>query len=277
MKKITTDQLFKLLGSELQGQREEAWLWFYLCGSKAPFNPNEFGTENMRTLMAELINSCAIPTEKIISDKIRSLIPSEYIAWIKNDTRQLDWLKPKLLTILGRDFPSPVRLLGRDEAIAIIDSLPMDIDLKAFHLVTLERSWQEHKYKDSFFKWFNSEDSNERCALAWEWLIKNNYGSNIGNTQFTNHEELLAHFDKTNMVDAEKILCVSAVKKRWTQLKYREKLVGRKQYNFVISDEAINNLDQLAKAHNLKRNLILEKLIQIEKEKGLYLSNEGMG
>ena len=60
------------------------------------------------------------------------------------------------------------------------------------------------------------------------------------------------------------------IKSRWSQNKYRNNLVGKKQYNFYLSEQAIESLDRLSEKNNKKRAEILELLIKMEDKEGLY-------
>ncbi len=64
---------------------------------------------------------------------------------------------------------------------------------------------------------------------------------------------------------------MESIKKRWSQNKYRAKLTGKKQYNFILSEKAINRLDKLAGKYDLRRTEVLEILLQMEEEKGIYI------
>ncbi|WP_253947681.1 hypothetical protein [Pseudomonas aeruginosa] len=64
---------------------------------------------------------------------------------------------------------------------------------------------------------------------------------------------------------------MESTKKRWSQNKYRAKLTGKKQYNFILSEKAINRLDKLAGKYDLRRTEVLEILLQMEEEKGIYI------
>lgn len=64
---------------------------------------------------------------------------------------------------------------------------------------------------------------------------------------------------------------MNSIKKRWSQNKYRTKLTGKKQYNFILSDKAIQRLDKLAEKYDLRRTEVLEILLKMEEEKGAYI------
>lgn len=48
-------------------------------------------------------------------------------------------------------------------------------------------------------------------------------------------------------------------------------MTGKKQHNFILSDKAIKRLDKLADKHDLKRTQVLEILLKLEEEKGIYI------
>ncbi|MNC73203.1 hypothetical protein D3C75_1243630 [compost metagenome] len=64
---------------------------------------------------------------------------------------------------------------------------------------------------------------------------------------------------------------MSSIKKRWSQNKYRAKNTEKKQYNFILSDKTIKRLDKLADKHDLKRTQVLDILLKMEEEKGIYI------
>ncbi|MCY1462296.1 hypothetical protein D9M71_800570 [compost metagenome] len=78
-------------------------------------------------------------------------------------------------------------------------------------------------------------------------------------------------FDSANLIAEQKTLYIDKIKKRWSQQKYREGLIGKAQYNFVLSDKAIANLDKLANLHEISRAKILEVLLEMETEKNSYI------
>lgn len=53
--------------------------------------------------------------------------------------------------------------------------------------------------------------------------------------------------------------------------KYRENLKGKAQYNFILSDKAIANLDKLANLHEISRAKVLEILLEMEAEKNDHI------
>lgn len=271
------DSLSKLLGSPELNSRQETWLWLYLATRKgATFHADDFKGHGMRERMAEFIQQSDINKESIHAEMSRTLLPDECLQWITSDPRQLNWLAMKIQgsSVFAYTAP-PLRLLNREFVVAMIDLYESDISAKKSNLQSLETAWQNHRQQDHIFKWFQDGKSGaQRCTLAWEWLCKNRSLSTFNKVPFEEYNGLLAFFDQPLMGEADKKLCVIEVKKRWSQQQYREKLVGKKQYNFVLSDKVIRHLDDLAETHDLKRNQILEILIQMEAAGGSYIAEK---
>lgn len=181
----------------------------------------------------------------------------------------------KLLQLLGLPyFSAPPQLTGRAHVVAILDTWSIGLTQKQQALANLEHQWIALKRQDGIFSWFNEKNRTERCAVAWEWLCSNEPYSTYGKAPIDNYEKLISFFDATGWSEAEKTLRVLRIKRRWSQKSYREKLKNKKQYNFMLSDEINKKLDGLAEKYNLKRNHVLETLIQMEAAQELYIPEQ---
>lgn len=269
------DALAEALGNSLANRRFSIWLWFYLQDRNARFAQHEFGSAVMRDRMAEFINSSPRSRQEIVSDSAWLLLPDECLTWISNDDRQHQWLIRKIPNMTRKAYgPAPTRLVGREHVVAMIDVWATDLSTKQDAVKALERDWNEHKKQDHIFRWFRDTDSAQRCTLAWEWLCKNDPRLTAFSSVIGSYDELLKFFDSTSLSQDEKKLRVDAIKKRWSQQKHRENQKGKKQYNFILSDKTARLLDELAKAHDLKRPQILEILIQMEAARGVYIAEK---
>ena len=67
---------------------------------------------------------------------------------------------------------------------------------------------------------------------------------------------------------AEKREIVRTVKQAWSQRLYRQNLEGKKQYNFILSDEANRLLNELATTYKMSRPKTIEYLIKEASMKG---------
>jgi hypothetical protein len=273
---LSRDKLARVLGDTKVNRRLDAWLWFYLNRDGGGFALSEFDGPIMRDRMADFISSNPYIHESIDAAKTKFLLPDEFFTWIKED-RQIKWLIPQLRMLSNVGTAEyfqlkPPRLKGRALLIAMVDIWTVDITEKERALEYLKSAWTEHKKQDQIFRWFRDEESALRCAHALNWLWKNEATFTQDNPQIESYDDLLKFFDQTPFSKDEKLLRIEFIKKSWSQRKYREKVVGKKQYNFLLSDKVISQLDVLAETHNLKRPKILEILIEMEADKGIYIS-----
>lgn len=82
----------------------------------------------------------------------------------------------------------------------------------------------------------------------------------------------VAEFFNFYMNDIEEKQCFDTIKKRWSQIKYRNNLKGKQQCNVVLTDKSLKLLDAMADKYLLKRAQILEILIRSEAEQNHYVS-----
>lgn len=258
------DQLARLLGETKYNPRHDIWLWLYLATNGAPFPLGKTKISSMRDTMAIYIVGHPQILEQIKDRRNRQLLPEKNLEWINEGKRQIEWLNARIHEHINSGFMPPPGLLGKDLLIATIDLWNTDITQKKLALSDLEKRWNEHKKGDKPLKWF--KDENQKCTLAWEWLSKNATSETYLRSSFDNYEDLLIFFDQSKLIQDQKILYIEKIKRRWSQQKYREKMTGKQQYNFILSDQAISQLDKIAEANNLKRTQVLEVLLQMEAE-----------
>lgn len=268
------DELNKALGITTgPKEREFAWLWMFLKRTRrTELDPNLFGSHQARDQMAFVLNTSPQVKEQVLGMMKSHLLPDQAFSWITQESRQLRWLDHEL-TKHERYYSItlPPQLAGRERLIMRIDALDIPPTEKLLFLNRMEQDWGRLRGTDKMFAWFKAKDQADRCSTAWEWLSTHYPSHTSGKASFKGYLDLLSFFDQTNWGDAEKDLCVLKIKRRWGQKAYREKLQDKKQYNFVLSDETNQKLDQLAKKHALKRNQILEILIKTELNQELYI------
>ncbi len=270
------DALSKILQENTHSKRVNIWLWFYLESQNFQLDQSHFNTPEMRNFMANLISSNTGIDSDIRHCVGRDLLPDEMFEWIENEERQCQWLVSylnKSPNIWLKNYP--VRLIKRDLVIAMIDTLRLDLSSKKSTIDVMKNSWNHQINDDKPLLWFKRENEELKCDLAWKWIVKNG-GINflLQPNSIQSHQELLIYFDRMEFSIEKKLLCLNFVKKSWSQQKYRNNLTGKKQYNFILSDKAIDRLDKLANKYDLKRASILEILLQMESEKSLYIAEK---
>jgi len=262
------DELAKLLNDDTHSERHDVWLWLHLIINNAALPFSEAKNAGMRDQMAQVISMHPQIIETIKQKRNEQLIHHEHFNWISESKRQAKWLLSNVDFYTGNyNLPPPPGLTDKKLLIAKIDLWIVDITKKALAVSDLKAKWTEHIKGDSFFEWF--KDDHKKCILAWAWLNKNATLTTWPHQQFDNYEGLLTYFDNSGLIPDQKTLYIEKIKRKWSQQKYRENLTGKAQYNFVLSNEAFNCLDKVAKTHRLSRTQILELLLQIESEKNL--------
>ncbi|WP_449100306.1 hypothetical protein [Pseudomonas veronii] len=259
------DHLARVLGETKYNNRHDIWLWLHLTSNGVQFPPEEINNPGMRNKMANFISASPQIIEQIKRRRNEQLLPEKNLEWINEGKRQAEWLNTKIPEHIGYSgFIPPPGLLGKELLIARIDLWNVDITQKKLVLNELEKRWNEHKKGDNPFKWF--KDEQQKCILAWEWISRNAFPETLLRQPFDNYEDLLIFFDQSKLIQDQKILYIEKIKRSWSQQKYREKMTGKQQYNFILSDKAISQLDKIAETNDLKRTQVLELLLQLETE-----------
>ncbi|MCW3479546.1 hypothetical protein OL229_08200 [Neisseriaceae bacterium JH1-16] len=269
---IDENRLTKALGVRRVDKRFESWLWLFLNYHRAGLSPDHFDSSIARDDMAEFISINPDLKNHIKFEKNKALVPDENLKWITQSERQCDWLMRQLDAATGPFLSTfPQRLQGRDRIVARIDWWNESIDRKVRKLDNLKFDWGQYTQQDYIFNWFKGEDERAKCELAWEWMNKHKPTLIKYQTPFKQYDEVIIYFDRSEFKEEEKAFYVDKIKRRWSQQRYRENLSGKKQYNFILSDSAIQALDKIAIKHDLKRPQILEILIKMEAEHGKYV------
>lgn len=265
-----SDLLAQILEDKTASHRRDIWLWFWLIGQGATLGSYADSRMGMRDKMAHHLNhnSWLIPQAK--DNKNNQLLPERQLDWLNEGTRQITWILSRFMQLSETTWNNiPQDLSGKDRLILIIDLWPVDTTQKKLMLDSLKTQWNAHKRGDKAYKWFKDDD--KKSAIAWDWLNKNTYFTALSSKPIETYEDILIFFDNTNLTIEQKTLYIDKIKKRWSQQKYRESLIGKAQYNFILSDKAIAHLDKLASLHEISRAKILEILLEMEAEKNSYI------
>lgn len=271
------DALSELLQDPQRNHRHDLWLWLHLYRhEEARLDPESCNGSTMRDEIARALESLNFSQTHISRERDRFLLPDKTLEWIGQDERQYRWVLREIEHLTDRPLSRRlVHLIGRDRLIAMIDLWDIDLAEKSQEVERLHQDWLRHKAKDSEFEWFaDKKDGEKRCVCAWEWLEKN-YESppfRLRQTPISNHQELLIFFDYEDIGRTERAAMIREIKRRWSRKQFDERTADKKQVNVLLSKTVITQLDKLAKAHDLKRAQIIENLVRMEAETGVYLS-----
>lgn len=266
------DNLAKTLSEINTDRRFTIWLWFYLNSFPQPFNVGEIGSLGMRDRMAETIINTPSLKQKIQTDRLLFVLPKESLAWIKNENRQCHWIIRKIAERNGNWYITGISNLSALElAIATIDIWGIPTTQKLLIVTEIASEWATQEKTDKIFEWFYGADESSKLELAKEIAIKLHPPLTTYQNSWQETTDMIIAMDAPFISIADKKIFVDSVKKRWSQNKYRTKATGKKQCNFILTETAIDRLQKLADKYELKRVQILEILLQMEEEKGIYI------
>lgn len=266
------DRLAELLGTVRLDERRENWLWLRLLGQSYPAPVESFRGPTMRGAIAEAMSRNGYDKSRIEREMSDFLLSDDSFEWIKSDDRQIDWVLKYFFSTSNYFIQiQPPRLKGRALLISTIDTWPVPLTQKAGTVRSLHQAWNEHLKRDTYLSWFQKDDASAKIALAWDFFLKNSYGT-YGVAPFKTKDDISSFFDKMQWSDAEKQHYIDKIKALWRQRSYRARQQGKKQYNFVLSIHAVAQLDQLSKQRRMSRAELLEALILSEFEKSTAAS-----
>ena len=264
------DALSQLLGETEYSNRHDIWLWYTLLFYETRFNPNDYSDTGMRDKMARYLQTRTWRVDELLKERRKQLVHKRDIEWITEDRRVAEWMTREIQNSTGHSqLKNYFDLKEKDLPIAILDVWQRDITQKTNLLRDLEQRWKSHKTNDKVYAWFKDDD--QKSQFAWDWLEKNSFVVTVGSTPFETFEDVLIFFDNANYSRDQEELYIGKIKKGWTQKKYRENLKGKAQYNFVLSDKAIESLEKLASCYEISRARLLEILIEMEAEKNDHI------
>ena len=266
------DELQKELRGVIADNRMGIWLWFFMINNHPQEPVGEIKSPGMRDRIANTIKNKPGLASHIEALSATRLIPERNLEWIKDEKRQNAFITKKLDQAAGFSYTqNPGKLTNRELSIAAIDCFPIDHMEKLLLVQHIKSEWELNSSTDHIFKWLDKGETVQKVQTAWE--IINNKHQHLLNQHYQSREkdDLLIAFDSSTLTPSEKALLMDSIKKRWSQNKYRAKLIGKNQYNFILSDRAICRLDKLAKKHEIKRTEVLEILLKMEEENGDHI------
>ncbi|MGN5517917.1 hypothetical protein VF673_03365 [Halopseudomonas sp. Lyrl_26] len=257
-------------------RREAIWLWLCLQRNwRAEFTPDSCNGDSMIPVLNSHLKSLSHRyADRIRRTKDRNLLPERHIDWIKDDHRQLTYLKSQMKEVPTlEDLP---RLDGRTLIIAELDHWDVKLsDKKSFIFKTMQ-GWEEKKKIADQCRWLmTGEETIQKLQHTIRWIDDNR--SKVGITRnarladSATLENLLIFFDEAELRPLEVRNIIASVRGSWNKQKYRERNTGKSQMNVMLPNTTIKALDDLAEAHGLKRPAIIERLITLERQCGQYL------
>lgn len=134
--------------------------------------------------------------------------------------------------------------------------------LKREHLENFRRLIQDVQTFNTAFRWLSPEDTNQ-CEWAYSYLkyrkiLQDSYPVGAKGQYY---DAIVASFDYWNSSYEAKKLLLKDMSQAWSTKKFRDKQVGKKPYNFIMSKKISKMLDNLADDGELSKSEIVEQLI----------------
>lgn len=206
------------------------------------------------------------------------MLPAADFDWIKEDARQLSWLFDQVDDLTEQILPSGLSHLGgRDEVIAMIDLWKTDLSSKKSRIRRLHDRWQRQQIKDIDLEWFQDrKEGAKRCSCARDWLLSNSQYQRLARKHpIKTSPDLAMFFEEAEVSQFERKTVIKDIKARWSRLQFNERNADKKQINLMLSKKVIDQLDELATHHGMKRAQIIEALVKHEASAGEYLKSPG--
>lgn len=199
------------------------------------------------------------------------LLQDSEIDWIKEDDMRLQrWLIYYLSHYESTEIPIRVSFNWPDagkyhRVINALDIWDAEVDVKKSTIQTAKLLWSKNLLQDKKLKWLDPQNETQ---IEWAWrYINDNQQLKMHAISATSNQErylgVMETFDCwQNPLELKDFR--ETMKRAWAQHKYRLNLNGRKQSTFVLSIEAKDQLQKMAKTQNVNLNQMLEYLINKE-------------
>jgi len=270
------DRLEKLIGSYNENIRIESWLWHWLHSSiNNSGSIPQIPSSKVRNQMAWIIDQD--PTlQGLVREKIGNLVPAGDLSWIKKDNdRKTEWLINAVTREAQNNIiANELHASGREKLILLVDLWEIPRNQKLDYIKELKQNWKLQETLDKELSWFEDENKNtalKKLEFAWEYFKKYRNVETFRTPLFQTQNELLSFIDKLEPSNEEKELFLIKTKKKWTQLKSRNKETSKTQTNILLSKKTKENLAELREKHELSATKVIELLINQEAEHSLYL------
>ncbi|MBD9574834.1 hypothetical protein IB260_05890 [Pseudomonas sp. PDM23] len=241
-------------------------MWYFLADKGlANYNTSVIDNSELSNWIINSLHAKSVNLEWLRGQQLEFILSSDHISWITEDRRLNHWLSKQLCEKMGIIFFKHPELTWRESAIALLDRWTSSTKILATNKLKFE--WEELKKLDKKLDWMKGPDGQEKLQTAWAWIVKNRpYNTTLKSTP-TSIPALIEFFDDTFLHNADREICIAAIRKRWSQHAYRKKQENKKQYNFILTDSAVKRLDSFCKKYDLSRAHILEILLQAEQER----------
>lgn len=247
-------------------RRQDIWLWLQLEARRSDIPPESCGGSSMRGEILRCIKKEGHQAIDIKKERDAHLVSEDYLNWITDERRQLQWLEPYVFEMTGLTSRSGQHhLSNREQLIARVDFLDASLEWKRSELLHLKNEWNKWTAEDRIYDWFkDKKEGEQRLACARHWIEKQpiewrgfQKASNLSTL-----EDLIIFFDHKCGNWFERKAAISEIRKRWNKKNFDAKNKHKRQINVMLTTDAISQLDQLCRESNSSRAKVIEELIR---------------
>lgn len=286
------DDLADYLGEHTPNDRFDIWLYHHLrLKQGSQIQQTIGGTSDKRRALAEELKRLRIAATFVVALRKAMLLPEIEFDWFVDSKRFFMWFlaqseKPLANAHTELRYYGSRQLSYREACIVRTDIAEDPLQEKSLKLSDYKLRWQSCLRIGAEFSWVRGENEEDKVRLAfkeianlWPQLIFPllSFDQSVPNTPVQSepktHEDLLIHIDRILITHPVAKSASKEAKRKWSQLKYRSKK-DKRQLNVHIATEAIKKLEAIAAKHDLSKAKVIEYLIKMESEKGLYISEK---
>ena len=266
------DSLQRIFSGWIVDDRVTNWLWLVLQDNGAGFDAEDFCAPGMRAKMAQYLDGRMRLIREIENSQSRSFVPERDLQWIEKSGRQPAWLL-KEYSENRRNCTIPLFppcLTARQELIALLDYLDATISRKQFTLKNLKAKWVQQQVDDEHFDWYVSGGKeSEKCKIAWQWYQRTHQRKARHALAFASQKDVLTFLDSTDFDLDAKLYHLEQIKRKFKAEQTKANRQGKTQTNLSLSEQAREQLDELAKKGGQTKTELIELLIQNAYEHGV--------
>lgn len=241
--------------------------------------------------------------DTLFNDQLKSyihnkLLPDNLFQWITNNHYQHCWIKENLGIIEKSEYAFKYKERGNKPWNLVI-RIPADLDTKSCSMAIIDylhftsiyynsteiysplhtikelgKLWLIQQKDDKAFEWVKNKDSESKIVFFREWLLGKISPFHPSPSSISTYEQLLIYFLQSNFSKIEKQTLSANARKIWNQKKSRENSKDSKQRNFILRNETIIKLEELAKKYYLSRSEILEIIIEAEYKNRIHVEEK---
>lgn len=277
---------------------ERIRLFIHMCLVQDENSPAKKYSNYFGISYGEYLTKNTTLNEQLKSYIHHSILPDDIFQWITDNNYQHCWIK-EILGVIEKSEYNFEYLERGNKSWNLIMHIPADLETKSCSMAIIDylhfrsiyynsnrlynplhtikelgRLWLIQQKEDKAFEWMKNNDAESKIIFFREWLQGKISPFLPSTSSINTYEQLLIYFLRSNFSTIEKKALSSSARKIWNQKKAREEATDSKQHNFILRNETIAKLDELAKKYYLSRSEIIESIIESEYKNRIHIEEK---